>query len=210
MSTILESPPQVTTAPPRVPSAAPPQVTPPTTRRRTVAIVVAVVAAIAALIGIGVAVWWVNQPTTTTTAEQIYIDPVPHPGEAAAAMYAARNTELFGAFGPASTVYTEQVPALAAVSAVPETFGYGSRDYQAYLTQLAAALPLPLPQASPWSEWPPPTTSANVVPRLHQAAPFEWTTATVVPPPHQAAPFEYVTVPGPTVVPRLHQAAPFE
>ncbi len=187
MSTVLESPPQVTSAPPRGPTAAPPRVTPPTTRRRTVAIVVAVVVAIAALVGIGVAIWTVNQPTTTTTTP-IYTDAVPHPGAAAAAMYAARNTATFQGYGPGSTIYAEQVPALAAVTAVPETFGYGSRDYQAYRA------PAPV----------------TVVPRLHQAAPFEWTTATVVPPPHQAAPFEYVTVPGPTVVPRLHQAAPFE
>jgi hypothetical protein len=191
MSTILESPPQVTTAPPRVPTAAPPQATPPKTRRRTVAIVVAVIAAIAALVGIGLAVWWVNQPeTTTTTTGAVYTDAVPHPGSAAAAMYAARDTELFGAYGPASTVYTEQVPALAAVTAVPETFGYGSQAYQTYRAQ-AAFVPPPDLQGSPWSEWPPPATSANVVPRLHQAAPFEWTSpAAVVTAPHQAAPFE--------------------
>ena len=173
MSTVLESPPQVTTAPPRVPTAAPPQVTPPTTRRRTIAIVVAVVVAIAALVGIGVAIWSVNQPTTTTTTPMYANDPVPHPGAAAAAMYAARNTATFQGYGPGSTVYAEQVPALAAVTTVPETFGYGSRDYQAYRAQLATAALPTLPQGSPWSEWPPPATSPNVVPRLHQAAPFE-------------------------------------
>ncbi len=158
MTTILESPPQVTVIPEQVQKQTVPSPTPtapPKKRRFTAAIVIAVVALVAALTAVALSLGTTTSaPDTSTTA-------------------AAANTTVFAAYGPGSTVYDEQVPALApALSYYEGAFGHGSVTY-AEQVPTVTTVPPNLPAGSPSSEWPPAVTAPAPTAAPHGAAPFE-------------------------------------
>lgn len=145
MSTILETRPQVQ-APAPAPVVTPPK---PAPRRRVLGIV-AVVLAVLAGVALVVA-YLVGQPTATTS-----------------------NSDYYTAFGPGTTVYRSQVPTVVEpdTSAYTETFGMGSPSYKAHL--VAPTPPPPnMPQASPYSEWPPAAVTVTPFVPPHQAVPVE-------------------------------------
>ena len=191
MTTILESPPQVTVIPEQVQKQTVPTPTPtpaPKKRRFTAAIVVGVVALVAALTALALGL----ANTTTTTA----------PAQSAP----AANTALFTAYGPGTTVYAEQVPALApAVSYYEGPVGHGT-------TFEPQALSPGTVQLAPDYAY----TDLVQVPKTVQLAPdYAYTDLVQVPKTTQLAPdygyTDLVQVPTPpatVVVP--HGAAPIE
>lgn len=146
MSTVLETRPPVQTAPAPAPVVTPPT---PTPRRRIVGIVALVLAVLA---GVALVVAYLVGQTTTTTS----------------------NTEYYGAFGPGTTVYRDQVPTVVEpyTTAYTETFGKGSPMYRDQITYPATPL-ANIPQASPSSEWPPATVTLPPTVSPRQVAPFE-------------------------------------